>query len=1091
MGSFGLGLILSFTDNASAGMRSATQTFQQMSSTADAVSSSVNNSMANMVTACYALDSVGNTLVDIGSSVVGTFLNISQEVIDTGMTMMGFRMQLQALYGENAFEAKMKSIQEYAKDSVFEVEGLMQAVVTMKAVGIEAMDAVTSSSGKTTQTLMDYASDIAAMFPNMRNAYGTGVNAAMGALKEYIAEGNAMSLKRGAGLDITGLLGEDKGASIEERTRQVADLVEQLGIAGYTMNLMGTPTQQLSRMQDILFNGMSDIADSGVFDKYTQLLTKVADWLNTLADDTEKYNAIVSIAGDTIISVLEPVESILDKLITSADALLDWAIANPDLAKNILKTVAAVGAFLVAGGLFLKFTSSIGMASAGFNFLKGLPSLLGAVGKGFVGVILKALPFLALAGLIYYAWSNNLFGIRDVFEEAGKYISGFFTVISDAWGDNELSKENYDLANSLGILPLIESMLMLKYYWGYFVEGFKTGFNDFFASLQETLGVFGIDIGGIFESVGKFLRELFDIGQEDKWSNIGEKVGKIAGIAVSLLAVVKVLSLFKPLMGLFKGGIPFLGGGKGDSPVASPKSTLKNLGNLAMTLVGLAGVLAVIGLVSKIDFSVARVLQLVVVIGALGLVGTVVTKISSSVGNIPVATVAKGLANIAIVMVGLSAVLAVIGLVSMIPFDIPRVVQVIAVIGIIGVLGAALSAVSALIGLIPVALVALGLANIAIIMGGLTGLFVLIGLAASVASPGEVLAVIAVITVLGVVGSALTALAALIGLIPIPVVLAGIANIGLVVGALTGLAVLVSEALPTIGENLNTFITSLEPAFQAFQMLQGLDMAGIGDFFTSFGAFMLQITGDKFLNFFTGGTDLTSVAQQLVDFATVAQEAFNIFAQMSPSATDNILAFIDVAQQLGSMDFSSIGSNVITTITDSTSQSMTLLNTFAGSGSGVGARLMNSIASGIRTQAGVVRNALSSALSGISVTASPSVTLNLKPTVNTSGMIGLSTGGYVKETGVAVLHPNEVVVNDDTTRKLNEFLNQQNTGSTANPSYKSNSGETHNDYSVTFAQGSVVIQLSNASEGELERAADKLMRIIERKQQLKAMATRA
>ena len=47
-----------------------------------------------------------------------------------------------------------------------------------------------------------------------------------------------------------------------------------------------------------------------------------------------------------------------------------------------------------------------------------------------------------------------------------------------------------------------------------------------------------------------------------------------------------------------------------------------------------------------------------------------------------------------------------------------------------------------------------------------------------------------------------------------------------------------------------------------------------------------------------------------------------------------------------------------------------------------------------------------------------------------------------------------------------------------------------NDYSVTFAAGSVVIQLANSSDAEMERAADKLMKIIERKQQLKSMAQR-
>lgn len=38
--------------------------------------------------------------------------------------------------------------------------------------------------------------------------------------------------------------------------------------------------------------------------------------------------------------------------------------------------------------------------------------------------------------------------------------------------------------------------------------------------------------------------------------------------------------------------------------------------------------------------------------------------------------------------------------------------------------------------------------------------------------------------------------------------------------------------------------------------------------------------------------------------------------------------------------------------------------------------------------------------------------------------VGLATGGFVKDEGVAMLHPNEVVINDDLTSKLRVFLNE-------------------------------------------------------------------
>lgn len=75
----------------------------------------------------------------------------------------------------------------------------------LKANGIEAFDKIALSAylagdatSQANQTLMDYAADLAAFNPQMRNSYGTGIQAAMGALNEYIAEGNALSLKRGA-----------------------------------------------------------------------------------------------------------------------------------------------------------------------------------------------------------------------------------------------------------------------------------------------------------------------------------------------------------------------------------------------------------------------------------------------------------------------------------------------------------------------------------------------------------------------------------------------------------------------------------------------------------------------------------------------------------------------------------------------------------------------------------------------------------------------------------------------------------------------------------------------------------------------------
>lgn len=548
MNSFGLGLVLNFVDNATAGMNNATRAFQQMSITADSVCSSVSTSIADIVTASYALDAVGSTLMNTGSSIISLYSDVSQSVIDAGMEMQGYRMQLSALYGSvEAGEAKMDEIKQYAMSSVFDIQSLIPAVTTMKAVGIEAMNEITTSSGQNTQKLLDYASDLAAMMPNMRNAYGTGVSAAMGAFKEYIAEGNAMSLKRGAGLDITQILGEDKGASIEERTQQVADLIEKLNIVGYTANLAGTPTQRLSNMQDALFNSLTKIADSGVFEKYCDLLEKLSNWVFSLVEDEETFNTITGVLADTVTTLLSPLESLLDFLIENGNAIMNWIKEHPKLTKNILLTVAAVGALLVAGGAVLKFIASLGMAAAGLKFLKSLPTLLSTLGGGFGALVTKALPFVALAAGLYFAWKNNIFGIRDLITELGEIISIAF----DALGDYELSEENFQRAKELGVLPFIEALLQLKYHWGFLVEGFKTGFKSFtdgVAKALQSLGILDIDLGGTLGTLGEFIQSLFQAGSEENWQKVGEVVGYLVGALVSLVVFTKTLSFITKVL---------------------------------------------------------------------------------------------------------------------------------------------------------------------------------------------------------------------------------------------------------------------------------------------------------------------------------------------------------------------------------------------------------------------------------------------------------------------------------------------------------------------------------------------------------------
>jgi hypothetical protein len=91
---------------------------------------------------------------------------------------------------------------------------------------------------------------------------------------------------------------------------------------------------------------------------------------------------------------------------------------------------------------------------------------------------------------------------------------------------------------------------------------------------------------------------------------------------------------------------------------------------------------------------------------------------------------------------------------------------------------------------------------------------------------------------------------------------------------------------------------------------------------------------------------------------------------------------------------------------------------------------------------------------------------------------GASTGGYTRKGGLEKVHANELIVNDPLTQKLKTFLDRE------------GGGNYSQDNKIIFGKESVIINVKSASEEEVEKIADKLIRIIERKQALRKIAQR-
>ena len=585
---FGLGLVLSFTDNATAGINSAVTSLNQLTQVAENAGNSLNE-FASLSAFSSIATSVGNSMTSMGTNIISTFGQIIGKVNQTGQTLMYAENQLSKLYEGSGKTGKdvLADITQYAKTSIFEFEDLIPVVTMLKANGIEAFDMIASSTGNANQTLMDYAADLAAFNPQMKNAYGTGIKAAMGALNEYIAEGNAMSLKRGASLDNTGLLGEEKGATIEERSRQVADLMEKLNMVGMTAQLAQSPMTKLSNMSDTLFQFIGMISQSGVYDAFNEIIDVFSSFVTSIDDST--LQNVASIVGDALSALLKPVQQLAQWIVKLADGFIKLVESNPALAKFATIATAIAGVLLVVGGVALKFAGSIGYLTL---MLKSLSTSFGAIGTvmkaGATKIVGALVPVTLALGVMYLVWKNDLFGIRTLvtgfvqnvvnsFKTAKTAVSGsladmqatlktfdtqnsffdgltlaimrvmvLFQALAEGWNDYTLSDETFAKARELGILPLIEAIFNLKYRFDLFKQGFIAGWEKISEKVKGVINdLIAKADGTIFEDLLKGVTSFFEAlssNDADAWYKFGESFAYITAGVIAFVAVFKTVS---------------------------------------------------------------------------------------------------------------------------------------------------------------------------------------------------------------------------------------------------------------------------------------------------------------------------------------------------------------------------------------------------------------------------------------------------------------------------------------------------------------------------------------------------------------------
>lgn len=1097
MNNFGLGLVLTFTDNATSGMQKATGAFNDLNDATDNFSKA-NNVETALLQVSYAAGIVGDQLYSVGQNMTGMFANLAQGVINTGTTMLTAQTQLSTLYGSAEQGAsKLAEIQKYAKNSIFNFEDLIPSVIMLKANGIEAFDNIASSAylagdatSKANQTLMDYASDLAAFNPQMRNAYGTGVQAAIGAINEYIAEGNAMSLKRGASLDINALLGEDTAGTIEERSRQIADLIEKLNMVGTTASLAETPMQRLSNVEDTLFNLAAEVSSSGVYDKYSELIAKITDYIFAIPDS--ELSNIANVVGGALSDVLDLLNPVVDKIIELTDRVREFIQTNPELVQSIVKWTALAGVLVLVSGVALKLASSIGMLKFSLSGLfssstksKGF-SLLGLFKNLSVGL----LPLIAITALVKAAWDRDFMGMQETVKNTVTWIVDAVKLIFDAFADNTLSEDNFKKAQEMGILPLIEGILQLKYHWDFFVSGLKRGFDTFFESLANVLtelGILDVDVSGFGELIVALIDKMTAPGMTDTWEQVGYLIGKISGWVLIAIAVLpKIITIVSAIVKI---------------------------------------VSAAVNIVSKITtfaVSVGEFLNKIkkginVIKGALGGVGRTLWIIAGKIINF-LPKILGGVKSVVLwVLTGIGNI----------------------VIAILGAFGIVVGLPAWVVGLITVAIVAL-IALIIAFWDEIKAFFVNIGTAIAEAfqSAWEWF------SSLPWVQSVVNFVSGMIEIIvsackPIGKIIMGIVDIIKTIALgiwdiIKSIANVIKNIVYAIYEFVRMIVLAIVAVVKIIWGGIKVGLFYVRDLFTKIFNWVYDNVIEPVVNAISSAFNwvwtnaIAPVIEKVREgFNWLKENIFIPIAEFFKDIIDRIAEKITWLKGIFSTAFEAIKGFMTNAIEKASDIIMPIINAIKDA--------INDVIDGIKNVIDNVGSFFEGAgdfFKGVGD--------------NIADFVGLDTGGYVKETGIACLHPNEVVVNDVLTQRLSGFLadyksakatssplitqdvvatddykesnpddpqpltpseptgdNDNSSPSpmrslvnnTTNNSYDDSSADDNRtqDNSVTFEQGSVVIQIekgNDLSDEELNSVVDSLMKKMARKLQLRDMQTR-
>ena len=390
--------------------------------------------------------------------------------------------------------------------------------------------------------------------------------------------------------------------------------------------------------------------------------------------------------GNTILPI---VGKFIQTLTKALNVLISFTDAHPKIAKVLGLGTGLAGLLLLTTGFLVSFVGKLGMAFAGFGMMThsiipfvsqligvgnttlNLSGIIGGLGSKLFAL---ATPFLRLAsvvGIMYVAWRTDFLGVRsllnwfiqavhtawtestriaglgvDAFDEEVRRLAEsdslwdkiclglirlkvLWQSLCEAWNTNELSDETFQKAGELGLLPLISKILDAKQVVLDMWEGFKLGFQQISQGVAKAFeGVFQ----AIADAIGKLIpsTEILDTFQtqfegidEKKWWSIGQAIAYVTTALLGITAIVKVVGVIKSAFSIAKVvvgaldtvlsaiGLVMRAGG---TLISGVFKFVGVIGTMVTTLLGMAGIVVTIPawLVGVITMAVVGLVALIV-----------------------------------------------------------------------------------------------------------------------------------------------------------------------------------------------------------------------------------------------------------------------------------------------------------------------------------------------------------------------------------------------------------------------------------------------------------------------------------------------